>query len=61
MTSRREAAIGLVLARAMAEQPMIQGPNGEMLNSMEELEAMGALEETEPDIMPERELEDGSD
>jgi hypothetical protein len=46
--SKRERAIGLAVAQAMAATPMIQGPNGELLDRLEDL----------PEPEPEPELEE---
>jgi hypothetical protein len=46
--SKRERAIGLAVAQAMAATPMIQGPNGELLDRLEDLpEPEPELEEPE--------------
>ncbi len=49
MTSRREWEIGLAVARAMAATPMLQGPDGEILDSLEDLPDPETDEPEEPE------------
>ena len=58
MTSRREAALGLLISRAMAEATMVQGPDGQPLDTMADLDELQKSRRERP---PRRKIPKGRD